>query len=344
MLSIGQMVKDFTLQDKEGNSVSLSDFKGQKVVVYFYPKDDTPGCTKQACAFRDAYAGFNERKITVIGISRDSVDSHQKFAEKYNLPFILLADPDGTVIENFGVKGTFGALRSTFVISKMGLIEKVFEKASPDTNAADILAYLGSEDAMKLNSSIENRRSFYSISKKSTITDEKIIELVTFATKHTPSAFNSQSQMTAILLGANHDKLWDITLEALRKVAPADGFGRTELKIEGFKAGYGTVLYFNDDSITKALQENNPFYADNFPVWAEQSNGMLQFAIWNLLESEGLGANLQHYNPIIDEAVQDSFGIPKNWRLTAQMPFGIPTAQPAHKEFADIKTRVKILK
>lgn len=342
MLAVGQMVKDFTLRDKEGNPVSLSDFRRQKVVIYFYPKDDTPGCTKQACAFRDAYAGFSARKIAVIGISRDSTDSHQKFAEKYRLPFLLLADPDSTVIDAFGVKGTLGTVRATFVISELGMIEKVFEKATPDTNAADILAYL--EGSGKLKSAIENRRSIYSISKNSTLTDEKLIELVTFSTKHTPSAFNDQSQMTAILLGANHDKLWDIVLEALRKVVPADGFTQTAAKIAGFKAGYGTVLYFNDDSITKNMQESNPFYADNFPVWAEQANGMLQFAIWNLLESEGLGANLQHYNPLINEQVQAAFDLPRSWRLTAQMPFGVPTAQPAPKEFSDVTTRVRIFK
>lgn len=342
MLTVGQTVKDFTLQDKNGKFISLSNFKGQKVVVYFYPKDDTPGCTKQACAFRDAYAGFNERKITVIGISKDNYNSHQKFAEKYSLPFLLLADPDGTVIDAFGVKGTFGAVRATFVISEHGIIEKVFEKASPDTNAADILAYFEGLD--KLRSAIENRRSFYNISKKSALADEKIIELVTFATKYTPSAFNDQSQMTAILLGANHDKLWDIVLEALRKVVPADDFTKTSVKIEGFKAGYGTVLYFNDDSITKAMQESNPFYADNFPVWAEQANGMLQISIWNLLESEGMGASLQHYNPLINDMVQEAFELPKSWRLIAQMPFGIPVTQPNPKEFSDITTRVRIFK
>lgn len=142
MLTAGQAAKDFSLQNKDGKQVSLSDFKGQKVVVYFYPKDDTPGCTKQACAFRDAYAGFAESKIAVIGISRDSTDSHQKFAEKYKLPFILLSDTDGTVIDAYGVKGVFGATRATFVINEDGLIVKVFQKASPDTNAADIMSYL----------------------------------------------------------------------------------------------------------------------------------------------------------------------------------------------------------
>lgn len=143
MLAAGQSVKNFTLQDKDGTSISLSDFKGQKVVVYFYPKDDTPGCTRQACAFRDAYAGFRARKIKVIGISKDSTHSHQKFAEKYHLPFLLLADPDGMVISDFGVNGIVGAVRATFVINELGVVEKVFDKASPDTNAADILDYLG---------------------------------------------------------------------------------------------------------------------------------------------------------------------------------------------------------
>lgn len=142
MLMVGQIAKNFSLRDKDDNQVSLSDFKGQKVVVYFYPKDDTPGCTKQACAFRDTFSGFTERKVTVIGISRDSVKSHQKFADKYKLPFILLADENGTVIDDYGVKSTFGAKRTTFIINEEGMIEKVFEKASPDSNAADILSYL----------------------------------------------------------------------------------------------------------------------------------------------------------------------------------------------------------
>lgn len=141
MLMTGEKAKDFTLQDKDGKQVSLSDFKGQRVVVYFYPKDDTPGCTRQACAFRDAYSEFVEKKIVVIGISRDSVNSHEKFAKKYQLPFVLLADVDGKVIEDYGVKGTFGAVRSTFVIDEEGTIEKVFKKASPDTNASEIFAY-----------------------------------------------------------------------------------------------------------------------------------------------------------------------------------------------------------
>ncbi len=193
-------------------------------------------------------------------------------------------------------------------------------------------------DAMK------NRRSFYGISNKSTVDSEKIIEIVRFATKYTPSAYNSQSQMTAILFGEKHHQLWDIVLSVLRNYVPDAGFAKTQEKINGFRAGYGTVLYFNDDSITQSLQEQNPLYADNFPVWAEQANGMLQFAVWSLLECEGLGASLQHYNPLIDTEISAAFELPKCWRLIAQMPFGTPTAQPGAKEFNDIDTRVKILK
>lgn len=142
MLQTGQKAPDFTLLDKENKSISLRDFNGQKVVIYFYPKDDTPGCTKQACAFRNSYEGFKKRNTVVIGISKDSEKSHQKFALKYDLPFILLADKDGAVISAYDVKGAFGANRTTYIIDEDGMIEKVFEKASPDTNATDILEYL----------------------------------------------------------------------------------------------------------------------------------------------------------------------------------------------------------
>lgn len=151
MLKEGVKAPEFTLNDKDGNPISLSDFKGKKVVVYFYPKDNTPGCTKQACAFREAYDGFKADDIAVIGISKDSVASHQKFAEKYELPFILLSDPELAAIKAYDVwqekkmygKTSMGVVRSTFIIDEEGTIIKVFEKAKPDTNAYDILEYLG---------------------------------------------------------------------------------------------------------------------------------------------------------------------------------------------------------
>lgn len=151
MLEIGMKAPAFTLQDGEGNEVSLGDFIGKKVVLYFYPKDNTPGCTRQACAFAGAYEAFKAKNIAVIGVSRDSVASHKKFAEKHGLPFILLSDPELKAIEAYGVwqekknygKVSMGVVRTTFIIDENGLIEKIMPKVKPDTNAAEILEYLG---------------------------------------------------------------------------------------------------------------------------------------------------------------------------------------------------------
>ena len=153
MLEAGIKAPNFTLPDKDGNPISLSDFLGKKVVLYFYPKDNTPGCTRQACAFAAAYEGFKSRNVVVIGISKDSVASHLKFAQKHDLPFILLSDPELQAIQAYGVwqekklygKVSMGVVRSTFIIDEQGQIEKVMPKVKPDTNAAEILAYLAGE-------------------------------------------------------------------------------------------------------------------------------------------------------------------------------------------------------
>ena len=150
MLEIGMNAPDFTLLDKDGNAVSLSSFLGKKVVLYFYPRDNTPGCTRQACAFAGAYESFKSKNVEVIGISRDSVASHVKFAEKYSLPFILLSDPELKAIEPYGVwqetklcgKVSMGVVRTTFIIDEQGKIEKIMPKVKPDTNAADVLSAL----------------------------------------------------------------------------------------------------------------------------------------------------------------------------------------------------------
>ena len=153
MLETGNTAPDFTLSDKEGREVSLSDFKGKRVVLYFYPKDNTPGCTRQACAFAGDYARFRALDVEVIGISRDGTASHRKFAEKYNLPFIILSDPECNVIKKYGVwqekklygKSTMGVVRTTFIISPDGKIEHVMPKVKPDTNSAEILEMLEME-------------------------------------------------------------------------------------------------------------------------------------------------------------------------------------------------------
>ena len=153
MLEAGMKAPEFTLPDKDGNPVSLSDFAGKKVVLYFYPRDNTPGCTRQACAFAGAYEAFREIDAVVIGVSKDSVASHQKFAEKHGLPFILLSDPELTAIQAYGVwqekklygKVSMGVVRTTFVIDESGVIEKVMYKVKPDTNAPKVLADLKQE-------------------------------------------------------------------------------------------------------------------------------------------------------------------------------------------------------
>jgi len=150
MLTLGQMAPDFTLTDQHGATVSLHDFRGRRVIVYFYPKDNTPGCTRQACAFASAWEEFRELDAVIIGISRDSSASHAKFAEKYGLPFILLSDPELQAITAYDVwkekklygKVSMGVLRTTFVIDREGRVEKIMPKVKPDTNAAEILGYL----------------------------------------------------------------------------------------------------------------------------------------------------------------------------------------------------------
>ena len=149
-MKTGEKAPAFTLPDKDGKMVSLADFAGKKVVLYFYPKDNTPGCTRQACAFAEYFQEFSARNIAVIGISRDGIESHRKFAEKYNLPFTLLADPELQAIKSYGVwqekklygKVSMGVVRTTFIIDENGMIAEVMPKVKPDTNAAEILAKL----------------------------------------------------------------------------------------------------------------------------------------------------------------------------------------------------------
>lgn len=191
---------------------------------------------------------------------------------------------------------------------------------------------------------LKERRSYYGISKEVKIPDERIKEIVEFAVKYTPSAFNSQSARLIVLSGEAHNKLWDITTETLRKVVGDQDFSATQQKMDSFKAGYGTVLFFEDEAVVKSLQEQFALYAENFPIWSNQASGMHQLVVWAGLEAEGLGASLQHYNPLIDDEVKKEWSIPENWKLIAQMPFGNPTVTPGEKEFRPLEERIKFFK
>lgn len=188
---------------------------------------------------------------------------------------------------------------------------------------------------MSIIESISKRRTYYQINKELPVSTDKIKEVVAQATELVPDAFNMKSARVVLALGAKQDELWDAIYDAFGgKVARE--------KIDGFKAGAGTVLYFYDEDVVKSLQEKFPLYAPNFPVWANQANGMLQFTIWTALCELGVGANLQHYNPVIDDAVKKLFDVPASWKLIAQMPFGGIIAEPDAKEKEDISVRVKV--
>lgn len=196
-----------------------------------------------------------------------------------------------------------------------------------------------------LKDAILNRRTYYTINKNIKTSDKEIEDAIAFAVKNVPSAFNSQSARIVLLLGGQHIKLWDIVKETLRKIVPADAFGATESKINGaFAAGYGTVLFFEDQAVVKQLQSAFPSYKENFPIWSQQTSAMHQFAIWTMLEDLGLGASLQHYNPLIDNEVIKTWNLDREWKLIAQMPFGNPTEGPGDKTFEPIDERFKIFK
>jgi uncharacterized protein len=191
---------------------------------------------------------------------------------------------------------------------------------------------------------LKHRRSYYSIGNQSPVSDKKIEEIVKYAVTHVPSAFNSQSTRVVVLLGENHQKLWSIVKETLRKIVPAAAFDSTEAKIDSFAAGYASLLYFEDQTVVESLQNAFPSYADNFPIWSQQTSGMHQLAIWTMLEDAGFGATVQHYNPLIDDEVRTTWNIPVSWKLIAEMPFGAPTGEPGEKAFQPIDERVKVFK
>ncbi len=197
---------------------------------------------------------------------------------------------------------------------------------------------------MDFLSAVKNRRTIYGLSRESVVSDDKILEIVDHAVLHSPSAFNSQSARVVVLLNDHHTKLWSVVKETLRKIVPEGSFAQTEEKLKGFAAAYGTILFFEDQSVVEDLQANFNLYKDNFPLWSLQASGMLQYVVWTALEVEGFGASLQHYNPLIDDQVHKEWNLPSSWRLMSQMPFGKPTAPPNEKDYMPLEERIRVFK
>lgn len=197
---------------------------------------------------------------------------------------------------------------------------------------------------MKLAETMKLRRSRYQLTNQLPISDKELEELISAVLWQAPSAFNVQSARVVLLLGPRHQALWQLTCDKLRALVPADKFAPTQEKIKSFAAAYGTILYCDDTQATRALQEKFPLYKDNFPTWAQQSNGMLQFAVWTALAEAGIGASLQHYNPLIDEEVKKEFNLPATWQLMAQMPFGTSTGTDEEKTYLPLNKRFWIKK
>jgi predicted oxidoreductase (fatty acid repression mutant protein) len=188
------------------------------------------------------------------------------------------------------------------------------------------------------------RRTIYALGKNIPVPESRIREIVEEALRQAPSPFNVQSSRALILLGSNHDELWDHLLGVMKDIVkdPA-AFAQTEAKLAGFKGAKGTVLFFEDQAPIKAMQEAFPLYADKFPVWSLQASGMAQFLVWTAFAQEGVGANLQHYDPLVDEWIYKKTGVPASWKVISQMTFGEILAPAGEKSYQPIETRVSVL-
>ncbi|MCC4368759.1 nitroreductase family protein [Limosilactobacillus reuteri] len=197
----------------------------------------------------------------------------------------------------------------------------------------------------QFNSLAANRRSIYALGDNLSQTPEEIFDLVKQTIKNSPTAFNSQTVRAVVLFGKSSDKVWEIVEDALRKIAKSpDAFEKTKAKIDSFKAGYGTILYFTDTTIVHQLENDYPSYAANFANWAEQGLGGAQQAVWTALAEQGIGASLQHYNPLIDDAIHQTFNLPADWQLRAEMPFGSIEAPAGEKAHLDDEEMFKLIK
>ena len=189
---------------------------------------------------------------------------------------------------------------------------------------------------------ITKRRSQYALGRNVSRSKDELTALIQEAVRQAPSSFNSQSSRAVILHGDESVAFWEIVKDELRKIVPADAFAGTEGKINSFAAGTGTVLFYEDQDVVKGLQEQFPLYADNFPIWSEHSTGIAQYAVWVALSEAGIGASLQHYNPLPDAAVAAKWGIPASWKLRAQMPFGSHEGGFGEKTFIDDAQRFRV--
>ena len=197
----------------------------------------------------------------------------------------------------------------------------------------------------QFNSLSANRRSIYALGNNLSQTPKEIFDLVKQTVKNSPTAFNSQTVRAVVLFGKSSDKVWEIVEDALRKIAKRpDAFEQTKAKIDRFKAGYGTILYFTDTTIVHQLENDYPSYAANFANWAEQGLGGAQQAVWTALAEQGIGASLQHYNPLIDDAIHQAFNLPADWQLRAEMPFGSIEAPAVEKTHLDDEEMFKLIK
>jgi len=196
---------------------------------------------------------------------------------------------------------------------------------------------------MEFLQSLKNRRSVYNINKDIEVEEKEVLNVIEEALIYTPSAYNSESQRVVVLLKEKHDLFWEMVKEEIKKMVKEEDFPKSEEKINAFKAGFGTVMFFDDQETTNHLMNKFPLYKDNFARWAVEQNGMLQSNVWVGLESLGLGASLQHYNELIEEKVKKEFSIDENWKLYAQMPFGKLLSIPDEKPKKELNIRMKIL-
>ena len=202
---------------------------------------------------------------------------------------------------------------------------------------------MSKESLVTLQQAFDERRSVYALGNELPVEPQAIVNMAERVLLHTPSAFNSQSSRLVVLFGAEHQQLWDIAEEKLRAAVGDGDFSGSKQKLDGFRAAAGTVLFYEDKNVTQSLQEQFALYADRFPVWAQQPSAMHQYAMWTELRTLNVGANLQHYNPLVDEDAAKAFSIPDSWELVAQMPFGNIVEPAGEKTYQPVSERMKVL-